>query len=148
LISPGGSLYGWRFATDLEVETMATALCANPASCSSADFNGWSSDTDGVVNIILGQLGWIGGDHARGVIADVPDGTSNRFEVYMNTYYPTYPGEDYILSAPSSSWRSSSEQHPDMGSFLVSGVVPIPGAVWLLGSGLIGIVGVRRKFKK
>jgi len=26
--------------------------------------------------------------------------------------------------------------------------VPIPGAVWLLGSGLIGIVGVRRKIKK
>jgi hypothetical protein len=26
--------------------------------------------------------------------------------------------------------------------------IPIPSAVWLLGSGLIGIVGVRRKFKK
>jgi len=26
--------------------------------------------------------------------------------------------------------------------------VPIPGAVWLLGSGLIGIVGIRRKFQK
>ena len=26
--------------------------------------------------------------------------------------------------------------------------VPLPGAVWLLGSGLIGIVGVRRKFEK
>lgn len=26
--------------------------------------------------------------------------------------------------------------------------VPIPGAVWLLGSGLIGIVGIRKKFKK
>jgi hypothetical protein len=26
--------------------------------------------------------------------------------------------------------------------------VPIPGSVWLLGSGLIGIVGIRRKFKK
>ena len=26
--------------------------------------------------------------------------------------------------------------------------VPIPGAVWLLGSGLIGMVGIRRKFKK
>lgn len=25
---------------------------------------------------------------------------------------------------------------------------PIPGAVWLLGSGLIGLVGIRRKFKK
>jgi hypothetical protein len=27
-------------------------------------------------------------------------------------------------------------------------VVPIPSAVWLLGSGLIGIVGIRKKFKK
>jgi len=26
--------------------------------------------------------------------------------------------------------------------------VPIPSAVWFLGSGLIGIVGIRRKFKK
>jgi hypothetical protein len=29
----------------------------------------------------------------------------------------------------------------------ISSAVPIPGAVWLLGSGLIGIVGIRRKFK-
>ena len=26
--------------------------------------------------------------------------------------------------------------------------VPIPGAAWLLGSGLIGLVGIRKKFKK
>ena len=26
--------------------------------------------------------------------------------------------------------------------------VPIPGAVWLLGSGLIGLIGLRRKFRK
>lgn len=26
--------------------------------------------------------------------------------------------------------------------------VPIPGAVWLLGSGIIGLIGVRRKFRK
>ena len=29
-----------------------------------------------------------------------------------------------------------------------SAPIPIPGAVWLLGSGLIGIVGIRKKFKK
>jgi hypothetical protein len=27
-------------------------------------------------------------------------------------------------------------------------VVPLPGAVWLLGSGLIGLVGLRRKFRE
>ena len=33
------------------------------------------------------------------------------------------------------------------GSWASFQVVPIPGAVWLLGSGLIGIVGIRRKIK-
>lgn len=31
---------------------------------------------------------------------------------------------------------------------LTGNVVPIPEAIWLLGSGLIGIVGIRKKFKK
>ncbi|MDY6990727.1 MAG: VPLPA-CTERM sorting domain-containing protein [Thermodesulfobacteriota bacterium] len=30
----------------------------------------------------------------------------------------------------------------------VPALVPVPGAVWLLGSGLIGLVGIRRKFNK
>lgn len=30
----------------------------------------------------------------------------------------------------------------------VGSPVPLPGAIWLLGSGLIGMVGTRRKFKK
>jgi len=33
-------------------------------------------------------------------------------------------------------------------TIIVANVVPIPAAVWLLGSGLIGIVGLRRRFKK
>jgi hypothetical protein len=31
---------------------------------------------------------------------------------------------------------------------LIQPVVPIPAAVWLLGTGIIGLVGIRRKFKK
>jgi hypothetical protein len=27
-------------------------------------------------------------------------------------------------------------------------VVPVPAAVWLLGGGLIGLLGIRRRFKK
>ena len=37
----------------------------------------------------------------------------------------------------------------DLGAWVVSNnPVPIPGAVWLFGSGLIGLVGIKRKFKK
>lgn len=31
---------------------------------------------------------------------------------------------------------------------LTAGPVPIPGALWLLGSGLLGLVGIRRKTKR
>ena len=148
LISPGGDLYGWRFATGSEFETMATALCANPASCSSDDFTGWSYDTNGVVATILAQFGDIGGSWqigdliAWGIIADVPSGTSNRFSVILNQGDAS---RDYIDTY--SSWRNDTDKQLDMGSFLLTGTVPIPGALWLLGSGLIGIVGIRRKFK-
>jgi hypothetical protein len=36
-----------------------------------------------------------------------------------------------------------------VSAFRISGTpVPIPGAIWLLSSGLIGLIGLRRKFKK
>jgi hypothetical protein len=35
------------------------------------------------------------------------------------------------------------------GNYVVSGsAVPIPAAVWLLGSGLVGLIGLRRRMKK
>jgi hypothetical protein len=45
----------------------------------------------------------------------------------------------------------SNEASQNYGSFLVRSYqdvtpVPIPGAVWLLGSGLVGLIGARRRF--
>ena len=35
-----------------------------------------------------------------------------------------------------------------LGAWVTASAVPIPSAIWLLGSGLTGIVGIRKKFKK
>lgn len=48
------------------------------------------------------------------------------------------------------SWSSGSWSESDainLGFRIQGDPIPIPGAVWLLGSCLIGIVGIRRKFK-
>lgn len=39
-------------------------------------------------------------------------------------------------------------EHVDYDDFILraSAATPIPGAVWLLGSGLVGLIGLRRKF--
>ena len=36
----------------------------------------------------------------------------------------------------------------DVSSDFIQSPVPVPGALWLLGSGLIGLAGIRRKFKR
>jgi len=49
-----------------------------------------------------------------------------------------YYYEDFTWTAPI----------PNTFGDVNTGAVPIPGAVWLLGSGLVGIVGIRRKYNK
>jgi hypothetical protein len=59
---------------------------------------------------------------------------------------------DYKPQMPSYDFASeySCDFYNSFNIISVTGVsiVPIPGAVWLLGSGLIGLVGLRKRFKK
>ena len=56
-----------------------------------------------------------------------------------------YVGHTKFLGSPFAAYRTD-------GSVVIGetthSAVPIPGAVWLLGSGLIGLVGIRRKNNK
>jgi hypothetical protein len=67
---------------------------------------------------------------------------NNNGELTINVD-PTIMVYSILFSAPAESWGND---------FSVAKIdasnVPIPNAVWLLGTGLIGIVGLRRKFKR
>jgi hypothetical protein len=51
-----------------------------------------------------------------------------------------------VAGLPTTLWIKSGIDM--IGGDVNASVVPIPGAVWLLGSGLIGLLGFRRKLRK
>lgn len=78
---------------------------------------------------------------------DVPN---RNYDVYINNVlrgddiaaYSGYPANtplEYLTFSADSDGR---------GDFYVDNVVPIPGALWLLGSGMLGLVFVRRRDKR
>jgi len=82
--------------------------------------------------------------------------TTHSLLGYPGTTYPLAAGnhgtledtDDYITFTSLRTLEFKVSQLAAMDQFRVLTVVPAPPAVWLLGSGLIGLVGFRRKFKR
>lgn len=80
--------------------------------------------------------------------------TEPSYNWFAKVHYEGYDGED---AYPDGTFTTSRviDIYPNYDidpalfdlNFHIS-TVPIPGAIWLLGSGLIGLIGIRRKFKK
>ncbi|MBU1056545.1 MAG: VPLPA-CTERM sorting domain-containing protein [Proteobacteria bacterium] len=81
--------------------------------------------------------------------------TEPSYNWFANVHYEGYDGEDKytdgtLVTPKGYIQEGTNHMDPalyDLNFHIVSSssTVPIPGAVWLLGSGLIGLVGIRRK---
>jgi hypothetical protein len=90
-------------------------------------------------------------------IDEVADTHTNPWQIFANFAVPyefAYDSSYHVASSTGSSavWSTASIGHIlgapfMMAVFTPSASVPIPGALWLLGSGLIGLIGLRR-FRK
>jgi len=113
-------------STGMHQSTSAINVLSDDGSGSvTLDFSGWSVTWNGIADIALGSGG----------IATMSCG--NTCEV-GDTYVL-----DYAASNPEPSFGEESYKLHLEGT-----VVPVPAAVWLFGSGLLGLVGVARRKSK
>jgi len=149
----GGSLEGWRYATNTEVtslwsnwgldfveDTFITIPGLDPAVYSATDIigdtfnNSFSGFTVGAV----------------GMTSDLnPVNSDYKFimGVYHVDHHPTQQLTAYMGGSINDTVHID-VANPMQGSYLVQvSSVPVPAAAWLFGSGLIGLVGFARRKK-
>ena len=73
--------------------------------------------------------------------------SSGRTSFDLVTVQSAIMGETPVNYTPYPNSSSYDPDDPPVWGWHNPYAVPIPSAVWLLGSGLIGIVGIRRKIK-
>jgi len=144
-LSDGRLFDGYRFATDIEV----VALWAH-GNVDLSSLYDTSNKYDDIVDVI-GLLGnTYTGDNSRyGTLGLTYKKYNNDQEIFMSTQmgafvntsnreYNKYIIDDYRYNL------DNVVSHT--GTYLVS-VVPVPAAVWLFGSAMVGLVGVSRRKK-
>ena len=150
-LGSGQEFDGWRYATSTEISGFFDAFGGD-----SNYYNGWSTQNNGLFDAIAPYWGdtrceVVGGCspgdlYSYAINADSA-GTGNVWWTILNDNLgdPTSMTQDYISILGAE--RIETTANAALGSALVRDVsaVPVPAAVWLFGSGLIGLIEVARR---
>lgn len=147
-LSTGSQFEGWRYATNVEVGSLFTAFglpldanltVAGLVDSAIVDFSNTMGNIMDPAVFSYGARGYIGeGSGGNQYIAGAYYGISSG----INFYTGPNLGSGATLTPPTTA-------SANLGSYLVrdASVVPVPAAVWLFGSGLIGLAGIARRKK-
>jgi len=99
-------------------------------------------------NPFLNQFGLDMSDNVNGLRGTYPISSAHPLLNGVNSLY--FDRGNFISELnPSNPNTDIIEYYGSDGVIAIyDSTVPIPGAIWLLGSGLIGLIGIRRKFAK
>jgi len=127
----GGLFDGYRRATGAEISNMFAnfGLVTGPINATHLEFIS-----------LFGQTSSQGNYAESFGYAD--SSSYSMAYVYGLDFYT--PGENYLVYT-GGLHHNKSINFDGFGSFLVVKTVPIPAAIWLFGSGIIGLIGVTRK---
>jgi hypothetical protein len=172
-ILAGGEFEGWRFANAGNVETFFNAFGGfnvDPTTGASA-YDGWSTINNGLFDMVAPmwgdlrclQIGCAEGEgqshfliEEGGLIIDNGDGNIifttgwNVAGVIGDIVTDSRQGfQDLVDIEWLNPWPDYNETNPTVGSALIRNIssVPLPTALWLFGSGLLGLIGISRRKK-
>ncbi len=131
----------WSFFgnTGMHYSASPTNVLSATGNTATIDLSGWGVTWNGIPAINMGSGAWAG--NANGV-ADIVCGVDCAAgDTYTLDYSATVPAGD-----PSGFGNVMYNLHL-VGTVGTVSAVPVPAAVWLFGSGLLGLVGVARRKK-
>jgi hypothetical protein len=130
----------WNFFgnTGLHQTTKATNVLTALGNMATVDFSGWNVTWNGIPSINMGSGAW-GAGFTNGVANVVCGVNCGNGDTYTLTYAATVPAGDPSNFGNTQYWVKLTGH--------ITAPVPVPAAIWLLGSGLVGLVGVARRRK-
>ena len=148
-LGSGGTLEGWSYASRAQVEGLWTAFGGDQAY-----YNGWSTQNNGVFDALAPLFGDLHCQHAAclpgqgysyWLTADNADPDSTWAALSSDDQAFTHSAS-YDYFTPTGLTLTPSQVNADVGSALVRiSAVPVPAAVWLFITGLLGLFGVARR---
>ena len=133
--------WGFFGNTGMHQSTSAINVLSASGNNATLDFSGWSVTWNGIADIPMGAGAHAG--NADGVATLSCSGGTGNCEAgstYILEYSATVP-----LNDPSNFGGVKYVFHAE--GTVGAAVIPVPAAVWLFGSGLLGLVGVARRRK-
>jgi len=138
-----GQFDGWRYATSEDVINLINNTGG------AGPYNGFSTLNIGVVEPLLDLWGYTYATNRALAMTRDPQ-EFGPYEFYNSVFY-LYPGTENSGDFIDLTWgaRVPDVGSPAHGSALIrtASPVPAPAAVWLFGSGLIGLVGFAKRKK-
>jgi len=141
----GGLFEGWVYASSTQVSEFFTSAGGT------APYNGYSTVNNGVVAPLVDLWGITDTVRSIGLTPFIQFITAEESPNFANEHNTGLiePADDLedrmdILR----SFVPDDTNEPLLGSALVRNTaVPVPGAIWLLGSGFLGLIGIARRRK-